>query len=202
MDDIKIYFDDRVVVLIDKKTADVDHVYVFENKKLLAKQLECFEKSDNDSLFIVHSDLNELFEHVKDCFKYIKAAGGIVTLRDGRILLIKRFGKWDLPKGKVEKGESLQETALREVVEECGLEKPPLILDEWAQTFHTYRQDGKNILKHTVWYAMLYDGNERVKPQLTENIKHAVWFPANLLRVPMNNTYQSIRQVFGLLENG
>jgi hypothetical protein len=137
LNDIKIYFNDSVVVLTDNEATDAENVYVFENKQALAERLDCFEKSDDDSLVVIHSDLNELFEYVKDCFNYVEAAGGLVALRDGRILLIKRLGKWDLPKGKVEKGESLQETALREVVEECGLEKSPLIVGEWTHTLHT-----------------------------------------------------------------
>jgi len=200
LDDIKIYFGDRVVVLTDKATNDTDSVHVFENKKSLARQLECFETSNDNRLIIIHSDLKELFRYVRDCFKYIKAAGGLVMLSDDRVLLIKRLGKWDLPKGKSEKGESLQETALREVVEECGLEKMPVITGELMNTLHTYREGGKNILKHTVWYVMFYNGDPTVHPQSSENIEYAVWFPKNLLRVPMLNTYQSIREVLSSIK--
>ena len=197
--EIKIFFDDRAVVLTEKidknRVIDNDLIYVFENRKSLANRLDCFEKSNDDILYVIHNDLKELFGHVKDCFKYIEAAGGLVSLPDGRLLFIKRLGKWDLPKGKAEKRESLRETALREVVEECGLEKMPKITGEIAHTYHTYRLDGKNILKHTVWYSMLYDGKETLKPQFDENITTAVWFPPNLLNVVMKNTYQSIRQI-------
>jgi len=193
--DIKIFFDDRFVVLTENNELDNVLTYFFKNKKLLAKQLERFEKSDDKSLYIIHDNMNELFVNVKSCFKYIEAAGGVVTLPDGRILFIKRFGKWDLPKGKVNKGESYQETAQREVMEECGLEKTPKITGELTFTFHTYKQNGKNILKYTIWYAMLYDGDETLTPQIEEEITRAVWFPSNLLKVVNQNTYQSINQV-------
>ena len=203
--DIKIFFEDRFIVLTDD-WADVGAgftpahpnnapTYYFENKKMLAKRLERFEKSDEKCLYIIHDDLNKLFVNVKNCFKYIEAAGGIVTLPDGRVLCIKRFGKWDLPKGKVDKGETHEETAIREVVEECGLEKTPQITGELMPTFHTYKENGKNILKYTIWYAMHYDGNETLKPQTDEDITRAAWFPPNLLNVVRQNTYQSINQV-------
>ncbi len=197
--DIKIYFNDRVVVLTDKNikssAIDNDQVYVFENKKSLAKRLDRFEESDDDCLCITHPDLDELFECVTECFKYIEAAGGLVTLPDSRILLIKRLGKWDLPKGKAEKGESLQETALREVMEECGLEEQPLITGELTHTFHTYHQDGNHVLKHTAWYAMRYDGDDTLHPQVAENITDAVWMPESQLNIALQNTYESIKQV-------
>ena len=197
--DIEIYFNDRVVVLTDKniKSSEINngHVYIFENKKKLAKRLEHFGTSDEERLLITHPDVNKLFEYITQCFRYIEAAGGLVSLPDGRILFIKRLGKWDLPKGKAEKGESLQATAIREVMEECGLKTAPEITGELAHTFHTYHQDGRHILKHTAWYAMRYDGDDTLHPQFSEDITQAVWLPQNQLDIVLQNTYQSIKQV-------
>ena len=198
--DINIYFNDRVVVLTDKKIkcseTNNDHVFIFENKKSLKKRLEHFENSDDKCLCVIHPDVNELFEYVAGCFRYIEAAGGLVSLPDGRMLLIKRLGKWDLPKGKAEKGESLQATAIREVMEECGLKTAPQIIGELTHTFHTYHQDGRHILKHTAWYAMRYDGDETLCPQFNEDITQAVWLPENRLDIVLHDAYQSIKQVF------
>ena len=199
--DIKIFFDDRVLVLTDQKIINHNRVHVFENKEVLAKRLERFEESDDECLYITHSNLNKLFGRVAGCFKYIEAAGGLVTLRDGRILMIKRLGKWDLPKGKCEKGESLQETAIREVVEECGLATLPKITGDLMHTFHTYRRKGNHILKHTAWYTMLYEGDESLHPQFDEDITDAVWLPKNQLDTVLQNTYKSIKQVFEKLNN-
>ena len=204
--DIKVYFDNRVVVLTAKSikssvSGNDQQVYVFENKKTLAKRLAHFEKSDDECLYIIHPDVSELFVYIAKCFRYIEAAGGLVSLSDGRILFIKRLGKWDLPKGKVEKGESLQETAIREVMEECGLKRMPLITGELKHTFHTYHQDGRHILKHTVWYAMRYEGNETLLPQFSEEITQAVWLPKEQLNIVLQNTYQSIKQVLKTIEN-
>jgi len=197
--EIRIYMNDRVVILTDKNikspAINNDPVFIFENRQALAKQLERFEKSDEACIYITHPNLNELFGYVAGCFKYVEAAGGLVTLSDGRILLIERLGKWDLPKGKAEKGESLQETAIREVVEECGLKTPPKITGELTHTFHTYHRDGRHVLKHTAWYTMCYDGDENLHPQFAEDITQAVWLPQNRLNIVVENTYESIKQV-------
>jgi len=196
----KIFMNERIVVLTDSyiKTPTIpdEQVYFFENQKLLAKRLKDFDKSDEACLFIVYHDLDKLFKQVAGCFKYIEAAGGLVTLPDGRILLIERLGKWDLPKGKAEKRETLQETAIREVVEECGLKETPKITGELTHTFHTYHRDGRHILKHTAWYTMLYEGDDALHPQSSEDITHAVWLPPNRLNTVLQNTYESIKQVF------
>jgi len=203
--EIKIFFNDRVVVLTDKdinnSENDNDCIHVFENRKALSQRLKRFEKSNDERLCIVHHNLNVLFKHVAGCFKFIEAAGGLVTLPDGRILMIKRLGKWDLPKGKSEKGESLQETAVREVVEECGLASLPIITGELLHTFHTYYRNKKHILKHTAWYTMQYDGDETLYPQLNEDITEAVWLPKNRLDTVLQNTYKSIKQVLKAMNN-
>jgi 8-oxo-dGTP pyrophosphatase MutT (NUDIX family) len=89
----------------------------------------------------------------------------------------------------------LLETALREVMEECGLKTAPKITGELAHTFHTYRQDGKHILKHTAWYAMQLEGDETLHPQFAEDITDAVWLPRDQLNTVMQNTYESIKEV-------
>ena len=197
--DVKIYFDERIVVLTDKniKSSAInnDQIHIFENKKKLKNRLKRFGESNDEYLYIYHPDINELFKYTKGCFKFIEAAGGLVTLPDKRMLLIHRLGKWDLPKGKAEKGESLQETAVREVVEECGLEISPIITGELTHTFHTYHQNGNHILKHTAWYTMRYNGNVALHPQYSEDITEAVWLSPEQLNAILQNTYESIKQV-------
>ena len=203
--EIKIYFDDRVVVLTDKDIKSSQYggveVFVFKNQKALAERLERFEQSGDASLYISHPDLNTLFDCVKKTFKYVEAAGGLVMSRDSRLLIIKRLGKWDLPKGKVEKGETLRAAALREVMEECGLSKMPEITGKLTHSYHSYRRDDRLILKRTTWYLMLYDGNEELHPQYDEDITQAVWLPQNMLGEVMQNTYLSIKQVLFTVNN-
>ena len=95
-------------------------------------------------------------ENWKDfCSKFImiEAAGGLVFNKDGHILMIFRNGKWDLPKGKLEIGESVEECAKREVEEECGIYGLDII-EKLLDTYHTYKLKGNKILKKTYWYKM------------------------------------------------
>ena len=108
------------------------------------------------------------------------------------MLAIFRRGKWDLPKGKVEKGEFYKQTALREVQEECGLSRIELG-QRLPDTYHTYSENGKNILKRTVWYEMLLTGEEVPVPQTEEDITDFMWFDYQSVSEIMKNTYESLK---------
>lgn len=136
-------------------------------------------------------DATLLFEMLKACYdKFIVAAGGLVKNKKGALLLIFRNGKWDLPKGKIEKDETSAEGALREVQEETGLKRLKL-LSEFQRTYHTYTQNEKRILKETVWYLMQTD-DKVTTPQLEEGITKTEWMaPADSATV-FANTYDNI----------
>lgn len=149
---------------------------------------------DLDSItFSVHPDEYETIkEAVKSQFKLVKAGGGIVE-KEGKILLIYRKGKWDLPKGKLEKKEGKKEGALREVEEECNIKAEPgeLITHTW----HTYILNGKKHLKKTYWYRMDCVDDSQMKPQLEESITDVCWMDEKGTRQAMVNSYRSIRHV-------
>jgi len=105
------------------------------------------------------------------------AAGGVVLNSDaGTILLIKRNGVWDLPKGKLEEGESIPECAVREVEEETGL-KDLKIISSLCETYHEYKEDGKLIGKTTYWYLMNGEDIQKqvLTPQTEEGITELIW---------------------------
>lgn len=141
----------------------------------------------------------KLYEVLKKQFKLIKAAGGIVFNELGQLLLIKRLGLWDLPKGKIEKGEPQRMAALREVHEECGLHFLGL-LDKIDNTYHVYFLKGRWILKKTAWYKMIAWGNIEVTPQLEEDITEVRWVDKSFLKQPDFETYDSIRSLIQKIE--
>ncbi|MCQ9637599.1 NUDIX domain-containing protein [Chryseobacterium sp. WG14] len=105
----------------------------------------------------------------------IEAAGGIVSNPEGEILFIKRLGKWDLPKGKMEKGESQEESAVREIEEETGLKDVELV-QFINTTYHIYvERNGEKILKCTHWFEMNFNGEATFKPQAEEGITEVAW---------------------------
>ena len=129
---------------------------------------------------------------VKSQFKVVKAGGGIVEKED-KILLIFRKGKWDLPKGKLEKKEGKKEGALREVEEECNVKVR--LSDKITHTWHTYVRNGKKHLKKTYWYRMEILDDSKMKPQLEESITDVRWMDERGTRQAMVNSYRSIRHV-------
>jgi 8-oxo-dGTP pyrophosphatase MutT (NUDIX family) len=132
-----------------------------------------------------------VFEKVKLCYdKFIIAAGGLVKAPDGSLLVIFRNGKWDLPKGKIEKGETIKKCAVREIGEETGVERAKVV-KEFMRTHHVYEQEGKRILKESVWYLMTA-GKVKPKPRVEEGITKAEWITKDRLENITSNSHQNI----------
>ncbi|MCK4747838.1 MAG: NUDIX domain-containing protein, partial [Bacteroidales bacterium] len=141
-----------------------------------------------------HDDKEALLHTFTQCFINVSAAGGLVKNTRGEILVIFRHGKWDLPKGKAEDGETTEQTAIREVEEECGLEG--LEIREFLKsTFHIYSGPKDYILKKTDWYSMLYTGTAKPSPLIVEDISEVRWIKSSGMDDIYSNTYLSIIDV-------
>lgn len=109
----------------------------------------------------------------------VSAAGGIVfkytdAKTEPEVLMIFRNGVWDLPKGKLEKGERIEMCAVREVAEEVG-SGIPAIVKKLGTTYHEYSEKRKLMGKTTYWYSMIFTQSENLKPQLEEGIEKIEW---------------------------
>jgi 8-oxo-dGTP pyrophosphatase MutT (NUDIX family) len=169
-----------------------DYVCAFENVTDLKPQLKQFlEPAKKGNLYIYHDSQESLFKTFSKCFKNIAAGGGLVRNSDGDLLVIFRRGKWDLPKGKNEPGETIEQTALREVEEECSLEG--LKMGKFLRsTYHIYEEAGKYILKTTDWFSMSYSGKSAPRPMLSEDITEVRWISSSGMDEVYRNTYPSI----------
>ena len=107
----------------------------------------------------------------------IESAGGLVCNRNHHVLLMFKRGKWDMPKGRIEEGCSLEESALREVEEETGLKSKKLTIHgKLVSTWHTTTHNKIKYLKKTHWYLMEYDGkDDDTCPQVEEGIIECRW---------------------------
>jgi 8-oxo-dGTP pyrophosphatase MutT (NUDIX family) len=144
-----------------------------------------------DSVVMV-GDLPTSINLFKQHFAFIKAGGGVVLNTHNSLLAIYRKGKWDLPKGKLDDGETIEECALREVEEETGvrnLKLGKLI----CSTYHLYTQN-KSIFKQTDWFEMKTDSQE-LKPQVEEGIDEAIWVEKKQIDELFQQTYDSIKYV-------
>lgn len=160
------------------------------------KMKEFFRRFVNNSayeslVFTCKQDAGKCLGDFISLFWYLEAAGGIVRNKIGERLFIFRFGKWDLPKGKIEKAETHALAALREVTEETGL-NGPVILAGLPPTYHIYAHKGKQVFKKTFWYSMKYDGDEIPIPQIEEEITETRWFRPEEFEIIYRNTYPSL----------
>jgi 8-oxo-dGTP pyrophosphatase MutT (NUDIX family) len=133
----------------------------------------------------------------------IIAAGGLVQNSKGEMLLIYRRGFWDLPKGKLDAGESIPDCAIREVQEETGIQTLELGQFICTTTHHYFdKWINKDAEKHTHWYAMLSLENETLVPQTEEDIEKIEWVPRKQLPLYLLQTYPTIRSVFDAFNAG
>lgn len=143
-------------------------------KKMLRQYIDLLEKNREVKAAVIYSDaLDELWAAFQACFKVLEAAGGFVRNAKGELLVFFRRGSWDMPKGKIDPGETPEQAALREVEEETGLSRlaPGPFL---THTYHTYHLKGERILKKTWWYDMRTE-DTTVVPQTEEDIEEIRW---------------------------
>ncbi len=150
---------------------------------------------DESILGMVSDDPGRAFRAFSMNFRFVEAAGGIVKNPMGELLFIFRLGKWDLPKGKIDRGETPEQTAIREVEEECGVSKLRIIR-QLHPTFHVYPiTDGHWALKKTHWFEMSAGQWQQTRPQSEEDIEKVEWKSPFELKTIKENTYQSLKEL-------
>ncbi len=202
MSDIAIYFGEKPVYLCDKITDEIeeikrhpDAIYIDElSSAAINSLLHEINKPQFHAGIIFNKDFKKLCKDFFKHFKLIQTGGGLVKNNHDEILLIFRRGKWDLPKGKLENNETLEECALREVQEETGLQQLK-ITNKINVTYHVYAEFGKKILKESHWYTMLSKINEALVPQTEEDITDIKWVKKKDLENCISNSFPTIAAV-------
>lgn len=192
----KVFFKESSFLLTDNQNLSKEgettliHKDFNATKKFICEQLE---RKDPFHAVIYHNDPEDLFSIFKSCFLYVKAAGGAV-MQDNRVLLIKRSGIYDLPKGHVEACETIEKCAIREVEEECGIHLAE-ITGSLTTTLHIYPRNNSWFLKKTYWYAMTCPPQQTLTPQTEEDIEEVFWFPTEDIDSIFDKTYPSLIEV-------
>ena len=199
---IKIYFDDKPLFLCDNVDATLqpyihhdDAVFIDELNLHTVKSMihEMQETSVHAGVFF-HKDLKELKDAFFKKFTLVKAAGGFVLNVNNEVLLMFRRGKWDLPKGKMDKNETFEECAIRETEEETGLKNIKLI-SPLITTYHTYHEGSRYVLKETKWFTMEVNSDQKLIPQAAEQISKLEWVGKNELKKYLHNSFPSVTDV-------
>lgn len=179
-----------------KQLGPYQFIYSFSEDDSIESIIDfAFECKSTLKIAVICYDAEAVFGSTLKKYTVVEAAGGIVQNTKGELLVIKRMGKWDLPKGKVEKGESLAETALREVEEECGIPSGLQLVDaKPIVTYHMYVfSDGTKTIKPTYWFLMSCVYDDLLKPQVEEQIEAVQWVDKTFVQQEfLPNTYATL----------
>jgi ADP-ribose pyrophosphatase YjhB (NUDIX family) len=194
----KVFVFNKLIILSNKPETYAYNTSIKQveavSKKIIKEAYSSFINNNKEEILLLYnkSDKKKLLEEFISLFWYVEAAGGMVHNANNERLFIYRFGKWDLPKGKIEKNETHRDAAIREVQEETGLQELS-ITAELPSTFHIFDYKGKKVLKRTYWYSMQYTGNDTPEPQLEEDITKAIWVKDSEMSMILGNTYGSLK---------
>lgn len=190
----KIFINDKPFIITDADIKDPRYkscVRVAYDPLKIKQYLKECESMRSKGFVLVTDDAEFAFADLSTHMVPIEAAGGLVFNNKEEVLLIRRLGKWDLPKGKIDAGEGREEAALREVMEECGIEGLS-ITSQLPNTYHVYKMHNFSFLKITYWYIMQTSFDKPLRPQLEEHITEAKWFNWQALDINRLETYISI----------
>ncbi|WP_445749487.1 NUDIX hydrolase [Polaribacter sp.] len=190
----KVFINDKPIIITSSTKKENNFpVYVFKNTVFD----EIFHKLKNDTIEGINlysTDLENDWNLFLKNFDVVKAAGGLVTNPKNEVLFIYRNNVWDLPKGHIEKNESTENAAIREVEEESGIEKLSII-QKLITTYHIYFLNGIK-LKETHWFLMHSNDSKKLIPQLEEGITEVAFKSDNEIEMVFKNTYSNIKLVY------
>jgi len=206
---IKIYFDDKPLFLCDNIDETIqpyihhdDSVFIDElDSHAVKSMIHEMQQPNVHAGVYIHKNHDELKKAFLKKFTLVRAAGGFIKNEKNELLMIYRKGKWDLPKGKMDKGETPEECVVREVKEETGLKTVQLIAP-LTTTYHTYHEGSRFILKETSWYRMMADSKQELIPQKEEDINEARWVNEKVLKECLKNSWHAIVDIVIAAGNG
>jgi 8-oxo-dGTP pyrophosphatase MutT (NUDIX family) len=191
----KVFVNDKPLFLTNEISKETDfQLFLLESidiEQLIVKMFQ--NKIQKASLY--YPDESEMMKIFKSKIPVSKAGGGLVYNNKGEVLFIFRGGKWDLPKGGTEKGEEIEQTAMREVEEETGVNNLKIV-KKLQKTYHVFKRNGVFKLKITHWFEMTSDFEGIPQGQVEEGIEKAVWLNSEQIKEALSNSYENIKLLF------
>ncbi|WP_412463875.1 NUDIX hydrolase [Flavobacterium mekongense] len=191
----KVFVNDKPLFLTNEVAKETDfQLFLLESVDIEQVIIKMFQNKIQKA-YLYYPDEKAILKKVKEKIPVCKAGGGLVYNKAGDVLFIFRNGKWDLPKGGIEKGEEIEDTAIREVEEETGV-KNLKITHKLQKTYHVFKRGGKYKLKVTHWYEMRTDFTGTTKPQANEGIEKVAWLSPAEIKEALKNSYENIKLLF------
>lgn len=191
----KVFVNDKPLFLTNHIFKETDfQLFLLESVDIKQIIIKMFNNKISKA-YLYHPDEKEIMKTLKTKIPVQKAGGGLVFNKKGEVLFILRNGKWDLPKGGIEKGEDIEQTALREVEEETGVNKLA-ITGKLQKTYHIFKRNGRYKLKITHWFEMTSDFDGIPLGQAEEGIEKVEWKNPEQIQEALKNSYENIKLLF------
>lgn len=191
----KVFINDKPLFLTSTLEKERNFKYFLLDTVDLQKLIAQYFADQHTNAYLYHADEELLLKLFKEKITINKAGGGLVENEKGQVLFIYRNGKWDLPKGGIEKNETIEETSIREVEEETSC-RDLKITKRLEKTFHVFKRNGEYRLKITYWFLMNTKYNGNLHGQIEEGIEKVVWVDKKDIPELLKNSYQNIKLLF------
>ena len=191
----KVFVNDKPLFLTNEVAKETDfQLFLLESVDIEQLIVKMFNNKIKKA-YLYYPDEKEILKKVKEKIPVKKAGGGLVYNLKGEVLFIFRNGKWDLPKGGVDKGEENEAAAIREVEEETGV-SGLRITKKLQKTYHIFKRNGVYRLKITNWFEMTTNFDGILMPQAEEGIEKVAWLNQEDIKQALNNSYENIKLLF------
>lgn len=191
----KVFVNDVPIILSTEKQIGTKYTSIPLKYAKFKRIIKKINKGKLIYVNLYHKNEKKLHKFLKKKLPLVVAGGGLVYNQKKEILFIFRNGKWDLPKGKIEKGEDIQTCAVREVEEETGVQNVK-VTKFITKTYHVFKRNGEFRLKETHWFEMTSDYNGKLTPQKNEGIEKVKWKNFEKTQKALNKSYENIKLLF------
>lgn len=191
----KVFVNDKPLFLTNEIVKETDfQLFLLESVDIKQVIVKMFQNKIPKA-FLYYPDEKEIMKKLKAKIPVVKAGGGLVYNNNGEVLFIFRNGKWDLPKGGIEKREEIDETAIREVEEETGVTGLKIV-QKLQKTYHVFKRNGRYKLKVTHWFEMKTNFDGIPQGQIEEGIEKVAWLKPDEIKEALKNSYENIKLLF------
>lgn len=191
----KVFVNESPLILTNKLSETIKGNYFLLNETSIIEAIDALAKEKLEIAYIYHPNSEEILKKFTKKIPLVIAAGGVVTNKEGKVLFIYRNDKWDLPKGKLDKGETIPEAAIREVEEETGV-KGLEIENFLKTTYHVFKRNNTYKLKEVHWFAMRTSYKGKLTGQKEEGIEKVKWKGPKKIQEALQNSYTNIKILF------
>ena len=188
----KVFVNNKPIILTTKVEKETNFKNYLLKTVHIGKVIKDLKNTKLESAKLIDFDKDNLLKNFLKLLPNTIAGGGKVYNESGKVLFIYRNDKWDLPKGGKERRETIDQTAIREVEEETGVEDLS-ITKPLEITYHIFKRNGNHKIKITYWFEMKTNYSGELVPQAKEGITKAEWLTKEQIDVAMNNSYANIK---------